>query len=36
MKHVIVAVMTEDMEVGHNRPATLTLKIVEKVFVVMR
>ena len=35
MQGVIYVAMTEDMDLGHNRPATPILKIVERVLMMM-
>ena len=35
MKHVILGVVMEDVELGHNRPSTINFTIVEKVLMVM-
>ena len=34
MKEVIVVVAMKDMDLGFKRPATLTLKIMDKLFMV--
>ena len=35
MKQVILGLMTEDVELGHKRPATITFTMVEKVLMVV-